>query len=127
LKLINEKIKMDRLQAIKLCFALAVLLFVAKPFLGFSACEANQPIGTYSLLTKSFSKRKPKDFEISEAQRQLAQAPALKLLSIVLLLDFLFPFIYKRLSVISSQSLNGLNVALVPVQPSYLLTGKLII
>jgi len=118
---------MEHLTAIKLIFSLAVLLFVAKPFLGFSVCEANQPIGAHNLLTKSFTKRKTENFESAEAQKRLAQAPVLKFFSIALLLDFLFPFIYKRLAVISGQSLHGLNAVLVPVQPSYLLTGKLII
>jgi len=90
-------------------------------------CEANQPIGAHNLLTKSFTKRKTENFESAEAQKRLAQAPVLKFFSIALLLDFLFPFIYKRLAVISGQSLHGLNAVLVPVQPSYLLTGKLII
>jgi hypothetical protein len=122
-----RKLKMERLLTIKLCIGLAVLLFVAKPFLGFSICEANHPIEMHSLLAKSFTKRKTENFESAEAQKKLAQSPALKLLSFAILLDFLFPFIYKRVTVISSQSLHGLNLALVPVQPSYLLTGKLII
>jgi hypothetical protein len=118
---------MHRLKAIKLCIGLAVLLFVAKPFLGFSACEANQSIGTYNLLTKSFTKRKTENFESAEAQKQLSQAPVLRLFGITLLLIFLFPVIYKPLDVISGQYLNGLNMALAPPQPFYLLIGKLII
>jgi len=120
---------MNSLKTAKVFFCLAVLLFVAKPFIGFSIISfANIPVASNSLLIKSFSNRKPEDLKDAEAKkatihRLLSNPPAILLLTIAALLGLLFTALFKKIS-ISTRFLNELQAGLIPIQPN-LLTGKL--
>lgn len=125
------KSKTVRLKTLYFFFYLAVLMFTAKPFIGFSVIGVNSPlIDSHSILAKSFSKRKPEDLEDSKTKagairQQLTNPPLPLLLSIMALLAFLFPFIFKRTNRIGHSLINELKNALVPAAQPYLLTGKL--
>jgi len=127
------KSKTVRLKTLYFFFYLAVLMFTAKPFIGFSLINFNGLlIDSHSILAKSFSKRKPEDLEDSKAKagaihQQLTNPPLLLLLSIIALLSFLFPLVFKRASRIGDSFINGLKTALVPAAQPYLLAGKLTI
>jgi hypothetical protein len=107
-------------------------MFVAKPFIGFSLANTDSTIESHSLLTKSFSKRKPEDLDDAKAkassiQEQIINPPFPLLLSIASLLAFLFPLIFVRDFFSGSSFLNSLKVALIPAAQPYLLAGKLTI
>src|ERR1700750_3431806 len=82
-------------------FFLAVLLFVAKPFIGFAAISGSREcITAHSILIKSFSKRKPEDLRDAEIKKaalrtMLSDPPSKLLVSITLLLGILFPLLFK--------------------------------
>lgn len=113
-------------------FYLAVLMFVAKPFIGFSLTNVCIPIEAHSLLAKSFSKRKPEDLEDARAKasfikQQITDPPFPLLLSVTALLAFLFPLVFKRDIFTGSSFINSIKTALIPAAQPYLLTGKLTI
>jgi hypothetical protein len=113
----------------KIIFCLAVLLFVAKPFIGFNLLSsAHPPIEIHNILVKCFSKRKPeelKDAELRAAaiQQQLANPPAV--LGIAIFLVFLFPFAFKPEGGVTSHFLSDIYYRLQPAECPYLLIGKL--
>ena len=115
-------------------FYLAVLMFVAKPFIGFSISNFDSAsiIESHSLLAKCFTNRKPEDLEDSKAKAgaislQLTNPPLPLLLTITALLSLLFPLIFKRTGRTGNSFINELKTALVPAAQPYLLTGKLTI
>lgn len=115
-------------------FYLAALMFVAKPFIGFSiACiDSVSIIESHSLLAKSFTNRKPEDLEDSKAKAgairlQLTNPPLPLLLTITALFSLLFPLLFKRNERVGYSFLNNLQTSLVPAAQPYLLTGKLTI
>ena len=122
-----------KLKTLYFFFYLAVLMFTAKPFIGFSLIGSNSfLIDSHSILAKSFSNRKPEDLEDSKAKantihQQLTNPPLPLLLTITALLSLLFPVVFKAESRIGDSFINELKTALVPAAQPYLLTGKLII
>lgn len=112
-------------------FFLAVLFFVAKPFIGFAAIAGNkESITVNSILVKAFSKRKPEDLRDAEikkaALRTLLLEPPVKLLvSIAFLLGILFPFLFRSAALITGSYLKRIHYSLIPATQPYLLTGKL--
>jgi len=115
-------------------FYLAVLMFVAKPFIGFSISGVNSAfmIESHSLLAKCFTNRKPEDLEDSKAtavaiQHQLTNPPLPLFLTITALLSLLFPVVFKAANRVGDSFINELKTALVPAAQPYLLTGKLTI
>jgi hypothetical protein len=113
----------------KIIFSLAVLLFVAKPFIGFSIIgSGHPPKEIHSILVKCFSKRKPEDLKDAELraaaiQHQLTNPPAV--LGIAIFLVLLFPFAFKNRDGITRQFLDDIGYRLQPGEQLYLLTGKL--
>jgi hypothetical protein len=115
-------------------FYLAALMFVAKPFIGFSitGIDSASIIESHSLLAKSFTNRKPEDLEDSKAKsgaihQQLTNPPLPLLLTITALLSLLFPLLFKSATRTGNSFINELKTALVPAVRPYLLTGKLTI
>ena len=112
-------------------FFLAVLLFVAKPFIGFSALASKQENVTItSILVKCFAKRKPEDLRDMEhkkaALRIMLSRPPFKLLvSITFLLGVLFPLLFRSMALVTGGYLNRIRYSLIPAEHPYLLTGKL--
>lgn len=122
---------MKPVNTVKIFFYLAVLLFVAKPFMGYSIVgnihQVNQP---YNILVKIFSQRKPEDLEdakitAASIQQKLTNPPLL--LTIMALLGLVFPAMYKRVGSVNYSFLNNLQAGLVPAYQPYFLSGKLTI
>jgi hypothetical protein len=124
---------MQRLTAFRLFFLLAALLFIAKPFFGFSAnVQRTRHSQGYTILAKSFTKRKPESIEEADANiefiHQLLNNPLLNILSTIsFLLLTLFPVLFKNGLEITGRFLSDLRSALLPPKHAYLLSGKLII
>ena len=124
---------MSRLKAFQVFFSLAALLFVAKPFFGFGAFNQQSRLHiSHTILVKSFTKRKPESLEDANANvesihRLLTDPLAVLLSAISVLLLALFPKILDFTARITGKILSDIRFALLPPQPAYLLTGKLLI
>lgn len=124
---------MQRLKTFRLFISLAAILFVAKPFIGFAAFNPSSNLRiSHTILVKSFTKRKPESLQegyaSSEAIHQSLTNPLLVLLSgIVFLLALLFPFLIDRGIKLTNHILQTIHTILLPPEPAYLLSGKLII
>jgi hypothetical protein len=124
---------MSRLKAFQIFFSLAALLFVAKPFFGFGAFnQQSKPRISHTVLVKSFTKRKPESLEDANANvesiHRLLIVPLTVLFSsISVLLLALFPKAFDLAAKITSKILSDIRFALLPPEPAYLLSGKLII
>jgi len=113
---------------IYLCFA--VLLLVAKPFLGFSLFDRMHPPAKASIFLKAFTKRKQeyaKDskFDIIAIQKKLADPAGSIFLRFTFLLSILFPLVF---------GIGTINLFLRRAKPympgnhqTYLLNSQLII
>jgi len=116
----------------KILFSLAVLFFVAKPFLGFSMFNRLNPPSEASIFVKSFTKRKleyVKDskFDIQTVQKKLAD-PAVQLLSgFAFLLSLIFPLIYLDSLYAGNRYLRGLKQSLSPSPDTWLLNSQFLI
>jgi hypothetical protein len=124
---------MLRLKTFRIFISLAALLFVAKPFIGFAAFNySSHPRISYTILVKSFTKRKPESLQDgyakAEAIHQSLTNPLLVLLSgILFLMALLFPFLIGPGIKLTNRILLAINATLLPPGPAYLLSGKLII
>ena len=122
-----------QLKTLYTLFYLAVFMFIAKPFIGFSLGDfESQVIESHSLLAKCFSKRKPEDLEdakikASEIKQKLTNPPETISVTIAAILVLFFPIAFKRNSFAVQSFLDTLRVNLQPAEHTYLLTGKLTI
>jgi len=122
-----------QLKTLYTLFYLAVFMFIAKPFIGFSLGSfASQVIKSHSLLAKSFSKRKPEDLDDAKInaaviKQKLTNPPETISLTIAAVLELLFPIEFERNSITGQSFLNTLKANLQPTEHPYLLTGKLTI
>ena len=122
---------MQTLSSAKIFLSLAVLLFVAKPFLGFTMFSRLHPPAEENIFVKSFTKRKLEDsensiFNTSAIQKKLADPVDQFILRFSFLLSIIFPAIFAAVN-ISNRFLNELRLSLSPPGHTYLLNGKLII
>jgi hypothetical protein len=124
---------MHRYTAFRLFFILAALLFVAKPFFGYSLSNRDfRPRHVHTILVKSFSKRKPESLVDADANveylHQLLINPSAVIFSAIsFLLITLFPIVFRNGLNITHRVLSDIRYALLPSEPAYLLTGELII
>lgn len=124
---------MHRLKTFRLFISLAAILFVAKPFIGFAAFNySSHPRISYTILVKSFTKRKPESLQEgyakAEAIHQSLANPLLVLLSGILsLMALLFSFLIDRGMKLTNRTLLAIHATLLPPEPAYLLSGKLVI
>jgi hypothetical protein len=111
----------------------AALLFVAKPFLGFSGIRFLKDNKDNSIiLVKAFTKRVPEYLEEAEIKKVailklINNPPANLMLAITALLSLLFPLIYKIRENITGQFIDQLSFNSLQDERTYLLTGKLTI
>ena len=119
--------------AFKIFFAFAALLFIAKPFFGFELASNHFKIHiSHNILVKSFSKRKPENFEdadktAAQIHQQLSNPLMVLLSSISLLLFSLLPALFEPVRKITDGILSDIRLSLLPPEPAYLLSGQLII
>src|SRR5476649_267984 len=90
---------MFRLKSAKIVFSLSVLLFVAKPFLGFSMFSRMHPPTAKNIFVKSFNKRKldfrrDSNYNMASVQQRLAEPVDPLFLAIRILLGLILPAIF---------------------------------
>jgi len=112
-----------------LCFA--VLMLVAKPFIGFRFLENLGHLKHLNICVKAFTKRKQEyvagsSFDITFAQKKLSEPLDLVLLHFAFLLSIVFPFAFAAQK-LSNRYLRWMQLSLPLSEPSYLLNGNLII
>lgn len=121
----------QRLKAFRIFFSLTALLFVAKPFLGFSAFnQQTKPRISHTILVKSFTKRKPESLQeadsTAEAVSQKVANPLLIALSAIsFLISIALPLISEAFNKITGKIIADLRFGILPIEQPYLLTGKL--
>lgn len=123
---------MHDLKSAKIFFFLAVLLFVAKPFLGFTAFSSPTHPTAESIFVKSFTKRKIEhsensNFNIIAIQKKLAEPVKHFLLSFSFLLTLIFPVVFGMKINITNRFLRNLQLSSLQREHTYLLNAKLII
>jgi len=123
---------MHKLTSAKIFFCLAVLLFVAKPFLGFTMFSRAHPPAVDNIFVKAFTKRKIEDpessnFSASAIQKKLAEPVKDFVLRFSFLLCIIFPLAFAAGADITDLFLRRIKLSLYPRGPAYLLNSKLII
>jgi hypothetical protein len=121
---------MQKLTSAKIFFFLAALLFVAKPFLGFTMFTRLHPPAVQNIFIKAFTKRKVETHDnhkrSAEAiQKKLADAAQQFSLRFLTLLSIVLPLALLACLTIPVPDRSGFNLP--PSQPSWLLNGNLII
>jgi hypothetical protein len=120
-----------KLKTAKWLLSIAVFLFVAKPFVGFSITPANLTAET-SILVKSFTKRKHdyvenSSLDVKTVQKKLADPVNQLFLLFSGLLGMLFVLAFEAGPNITSDFLRKIKLALLPSRDTWLLDGQLII
>ena len=125
--------KMRSLKSAKIYLCFAVLLLVAKPFLGFSMFNRAHPPASESIFVKAFTKRKQEytensKFDIIAIQKKLAQPVN----HLFLLYSFLLSIIFPQIFVVgnnyaTSHLLLKIKLNLSSFGPAYLLNSQFII
>jgi hypothetical protein len=115
----------------KIFLIIAILSFVAKPFLGFSMFSRLHQPPSESIFIKSFSKRKVEFDEnsslgVSPIEKNLAK-PLTALMLFGGLLSLLFPLAFATRSTLTYACLRERNLNLVPILPAWLVNGNLTI
>jgi len=123
---------MHRLKSAKIYFCFAVLLFVAKPFLGFGMFNSLAPPADENIFIKAFSKRKQdyaedSNFDIIAVQKKLADPGIRLLVRFSSYLSIIFPAVFDAGFNINNQFLRWLQLSKPRPQPAYLLNSKFII
>jgi hypothetical protein len=114
-------------------FCIAVFMFIAKPFIGFSVrVPESQLVKSNSILSKSFAIRKPDDLNDAKSkaynlQQRLVNPNQLVFLTIAGLLLFLFPLLFKRDIFSANGSITSLNANAFAPEDIFLSSGKLTI
>jgi hypothetical protein len=120
-----------KLKTAKWLLAVAVLLFVAKPFIGF-ALNGSSPVSKTSILVKSFAKRKHEYVENSSSdvktiQNQLANPVDQLFLLFSALLSIIFPLLFAAGFNITNRFIQKIKKGLTLPPDTWLLNGQLII
>jgi hypothetical protein len=127
-----RSINMHHIKSVKMYFCFAVLLFVAKPFLGFTMFNSVPHSDHSNIYVKSFTKRKQEYAEdsnsnIESIQKRLADPVKALLLHFSFLLAVIFPAIFAESTAITNRFLNDLQLSLSPRRHSYLLNSNFLI
>src|ERR1035438_3224781 len=123
---------MHKLTSAKIFFCLAVLLFVAKPFLGFTMFSRVHPPAADNIFVKAFTKRKLEDpenssFSSGAIQKKLAEPVNEFILRFSFLLCIIFPLAFAAGADITNSFLRASQLRLYLRGHTYLLNSKLII
>ncbi|MEO6979157.1 MAG: hypothetical protein ABI113_12285, partial [Mucilaginibacter sp.] len=102
-------------------FCFAVLMLVAKPFIGFNSLANINRLKHLSICVKAFTKRKQEyveggSFDITFVQKKLAKPLDLVLLHFAALLAIILPFAFAAQN-LSNRTLRRLQLSLYPTQP----------
>jgi hypothetical protein len=123
---------MRSVKTAQIFFCLAVLLFIAKPFLGFSMFTRVHPPAAENIFIKAFNKRKLEyraggSYDISAIQKKLTEPAKQLFLPLLFLLGILFPVVFAAGTNITGGLLRRIHLSLSPTEHTYLLNGTLII
>jgi hypothetical protein len=123
---------MHKLKTVKIYLCFAVLLFVAKPFLGFSMFNRVHPPAAESIFIKAFTKRKQEyvegsSFDILTIQKKLANPFKQLFLRFSFLLSIIFPFSFVFWENVTNRFSRCVKSISYPRQDAWLLNGQLII
>ena len=121
----------NKLKTAKWLFAIAVLLFVAKPFIGFALNPSN-PFTQESILIKSFTKRKHdyvenSSFDAKTIQKQLANPVNQLFLLFSCFLGILSPLIFGAGFSPTDRVVRNIKLSLFPSSDTWLLNGQFLI
>ncbi|WP_094571173.1 hypothetical protein [Mucilaginibacter xinganensis] len=113
-----------------ICFA--VIMLVAKPFIGFNAFSQMHHLKHLNICVKAFTKRKQEFIEnssldITYIQKKLADPVDQFFLLFSFLLGIILPFVFGTENNISNRILRRLNLSHTLYEHSYLLNSSLII
>jgi hypothetical protein len=120
------------MQSAKLLFIIAVMLLVAKPFLGFSMFSRIHPPAAESIFVKAFTKRKQEyvedsSYDVIAVQKKLADHVDQLFLRFSFLLNILFPSIFYNGLCTTSRFLRDMQLNLVAPRRTFIRNSKLII
>ena len=121
----------NKLKIAKWFLTIAVVFFVAKPFLGYTIDRSN-PVAPVTILVKSFTKRKLEfaensKYDIKTVQKKLADPVNQLFLLFSCLLSILFPLIFFGGINITNRFIRNIKLSLSPSPDTWLLNGQLII
>ncbi|MDB5090519.1 MAG: hypothetical protein JWR09_4513, partial [Mucilaginibacter sp.] len=110
----------------------AVIMLVAKPFIGFNASKQVSHLTQLNICVKAFTKRKQEfiengSFDVLSIQKNLADPAKQFFLLFSFLLGIILPFTLGIADNISNRFLRKLQLSLSPRQHAYLLNSALII
>ena len=119
-------------KSVKIYFCFAVLLIVAKPFLGFSMFSRMHPPATESIFVKAFTKRKQEyvkdsSYDIHTIQKKLADPVSRFVLRFSFLLGIFFSAVFAINACITGRFLRRIQLSLFLRRSAYLLNEQLII
>ncbi|SHM09007.1 hypothetical protein [Mucilaginibacter sp. OK098] len=122
---------MPLFKSVIISFCFAVIMLVAKPFIGFNASSQVKHLTHLSICVKAFTKRKQEfvengSFDVLSIQKKLADPAKQFFLLFSFLLGIILPFVFAADN-ISNRFLRKLQLSLSPRQHTYLLNSALII
>ena len=123
---------MPLFKSVIIYFCFAVMMLVAKPFIGFKVFDGTCHLTHSSICVKAFTKRKQEyvengSFDIISIQKKLADPFQQFFLLFSFLLGIILPFAVGNSSCISNRFLRKLQLSLSLRQHTYLLNSALII
>jgi len=123
---------MQSYKTAKIYFCFAVLLLVAKPFLGFGMFSRVHPPAEENIFVKAFNKRKQEysedsNFNLDTIFKKLAEPAKQLFLRFSFFLNILFPAIFSAGFDISFRFLNEMQLGLSPRRHSFLLNNSFLI
>lgn len=123
---------MPPFKSVIISFCFAVMMLVAKPFIGFNALNNANHLTHLNICVKAFTKRKQEfvensSFDILHIQKRLADPVDQIFLLFSFLLGIILPFAFGTESNISNRVLRRLNLNLTQHEHSYLLNSSLVI
>jgi hypothetical protein len=123
---------MQKVKNAQIVFYFVALLLFAKPFWGFAVFSRVHPPHESNILIKVFSKRKLEynegsENDISAVQKKLANPDTYSFLRFSFFLAVLFPAFFSKNNALTNGFISRLQLSLIPVRQTYLLTGKLLI
>jgi hypothetical protein len=123
---------MQSYKTAKIYFCFAVLLLVAKPFLGFCMFSRVHPPADENIFVKVFNKRKQEFSEDSSSHinyvlRKIAEPVESFLLSFAYFLSILFPVVFATRAAITAGFLNRIRSDISDTRHTWLLNSAFLI
>ena len=123
---------MPLFKSVIISFCFAVIMLVAKPFIGFNASNRINHLTHLSICVKAFTKRKQEfiengSFDVLAVQKKLADPAKQFFFLFSFFLGIILPFVFGIVNDSSNRFLRKLQLSLSSREPAYLLNSALII